>query len=68
MNADESDWLQLRKINYSLLIFQFKLTSRFRLKYHPEDSVKRKEEQMAALKVRFIFFNTALIVSIKILF
>jgi cytochrome bd-type quinol oxidase subunit 2 len=27
------------------------LSFRFRLKYHPEDSVKRKEEQMAALKV-----------------
>lgn len=40
---------------------------RFRLKYHPEDSVKRKEEQMAALKVarkgfsiifnKYIFFR-----------
>ncbi|XP_022920645.1 serrate RNA effector molecule homolog isoform X2 [Onthophagus taurus] len=28
----------------------------FRLKYHPEDSVKRKEEQMAALKKRVTVF------------
>jgi hypothetical protein len=32
------------------------LSFRFRLKYHPEDSVKRKEEQMAALKKRVEVF------------
>lgn len=31
--------------------FDETVARRFRLKYHPEDSVKRKEEQMAALKV-----------------
>lgn len=33
------------KILYSLSIIRFKI------KYHPEESVKRKEEQVAALKV-----------------
>lgn len=28
------------------------LLHRFKIKYHPEESVKRKEEQLAALKVK----------------
>lgn len=40
-------------INFSVIS---DLPFRFRLKYHPEDSVKRKEEQMAALKVRYNWF------------
>jgi hypothetical protein len=30
------------------------VTFRFKIKYHPEDSVKRREEQMTALKVQCI--------------
>jgi hypothetical protein len=29
------------------------VTFRFKIKYHPEDSVKRRDEQMTALKVWF---------------
>lgn len=29
----------------------FNFDFRFRLKYHPEESVKRKDEQLSALKV-----------------
>ena len=29
----------------------FLLIARFKIKYHPEESVKRKEEQVSALKV-----------------
>lgn len=32
------------------------LLLRFKIKYHPEESVKRKEEQLAALKVLILLF------------
>lgn len=34
-----------------LLIIFFLLAARFKIKYHPEESVKRKDEQVSALKV-----------------
>lgn len=35
---------------HSLIVF-FLLIARFKIKYHPEESVKRKDEQVSALKV-----------------
>lgn len=45
----------------------FYLFTRFKIKYHPEESVKRKEEQLVALKVsnlRFIFPLGLLVVTV----
>lgn len=48
-------WMNLfsfcSKINFNISLYYLFVRRRFRLKYHPEDSVKRKEEQMTALKV-----------------
>lgn len=38
---------------HSLIMF-FLLIARFKIKYHPEESVKRKDEQVSALKVATI--------------
>lgn len=39
------------KVKNIKLIFKCILIHRFKIKYHPDDSVKRKEEQTIALKV-----------------
>lgn len=50
-------WMNLfrfgSEINFNASLCYLFVRRRFRLKYHPEDSVKRKEEQMTALKVRY---------------
>lgn len=40
-------------LQYHQLIYLLFL--RFKIKYHPEESVKRKEEQLGALKVKTIY-------------
>lgn len=38
--------------NYNIIKYNF---NRFKIKYHPDDSVKRKEEQTLALKVGVLY-------------
>lgn len=54
------EWLECLEIAYQKYICfkdirMFFDEYRFRLKYHPEDSVKRKEEQLNFLKVSQVF-------------
>lgn len=42
--------LYLSIISFKIVLFI--IFKRFKIKYHPDDSIKRKEEQTIALKVR----------------
>lgn len=54
-------------VSIYLLLF-FLLIARFKIKYHPEESIKRKDEQVSALKVNTKMYNATSTSHFAILF